>query len=250
MKTTTNCIELRVWQLIAVFTLAIACLIGIAPCISYYRTVSCDTTYIETPSKSEIDFHRRYVRNVDQCDDVPPLCFDTTTSTTIRSTVSTVKVTRPTLTTVSTTQRTTTADPWVNRTRPYNSWRLPTFAKPIDYTLRIACPDCYTLVLQNTSAIIFNGQVTIRINILNTTDYLVLHAKNLNIVQAKLVNSSFNPAIITYLPDVEMIHLSFVPGIIQEGEIDLMIDYTGIINQQDQTGFYRELFWKPIGQIS
>lgn len=260
MKTTTNSIELKVWQLLAIATLAISCLISLQSLLSHYQTISCDTTYTEILSETEIDFHRRYIRNVDQCDDIPPMCIVTTTSTstststtvstTVRSTVSTVAVTRPTLTTVSTTQRTTTADPWVNRTRPYDSWRLPIFAKPLDYKLRVACLDCFTLVSENVSAIIFNGQVIIHIDISNQTDYLVLHAKNLNIIQAKLTNTSFDPANITYLSDDDMIYLSFAPATIPKGEIDLVIDYTGVINQQDQTGFYRELFWKSAGQIS
>ncbi|UJR37821.1 hypothetical protein I4U23_030511 [Adineta vaga] len=34
------------------------------------------------------------------------------------------------------------------------------------------------------------------------------------------------------------------------GSITLEIDYTGTVNQRDQTGFYREVFWKSIGEIS
>jgi hypothetical protein len=153
------------------------------------------------------------------------------------------------ITTFSTTPRTTTPDPWTNLTRPYNSWRLPTFAKPIDYTLLIACPYCFTST-SNLSTITFNGQVTIRINILNATDYLVLHAKNLNLIQANITSGTTSTATITYLPEFEMIYLFFGPSTIPLGEITLLIDYTGEVNQQDQTGFYREIFRTSNGGFS
>jgi hypothetical protein len=270
MKTTTKHtnreIELAVWQLFAIIIAAIACLFAIVPFISRYQSNKCDTIYIENAvehasSNSEIssDYHRRHVREVDlrdQCDVIPPLCSATTTTAsstsaiTTRTTVSTVLVTRPVITTFPTSPRTTTPDPWANLTRPYNSWRLPTFAKPIHYTLHISCPDCFTLI-PDLSTITFNGQVSIHINILNSTQYLILHAKNLNITQANLTSAGGTSlATITYLPEYEMIYLFFGPSTIDIGEVTLLIDYTGIINEQDQTGFYRELFWKSIGEIS
>jgi hypothetical protein len=270
MKTTTQhtnyVIELEIWQLFAIIIAAIACLFAIVPLISRYQSSKCDTIYIknatEPPSynsKPLPNYHRRYVREVnprEQCDVIPPMCSATTTTTastpsptTTRTTVSTVSVTRPVITTFPTSPQTTTLDPWANLTRPYNSWRLPTFAKPIDYTLRIACSDCFVLI-SNSSTITFNGQVSIRINILNTTQYLILHAKNLNIIEAKLTNGDNSTANITYLPEYEMIYLYFGPSTLDIGEITLLINYTGIINEQDQTGFYREIFWKSIGEIS
>jgi len=283
-KHTNKAIELTVWQLFAIIIAAIACLLAIIPLISRYQSNQCATIFIEDtlePPSSNLelssDYHRRYVRDVnlrEQCDIVPPMCSATTTiistsataptstsataptttstiapTTTTRTTVSTVSVTRPIITTFSTTPRTTTPDPWANLTRPYNSWRLPTFAKPIDYTLSIACSDCFTST-SDLSTITFNGQVTIRINILNNTDNLVLHAKNLNITEAKITSGGTGIANITYLPDDDMIYLQFGPSPIVIGEISLLIDYTGLINQQDQTGFYRELFWKSTGEIS
>jgi hypothetical protein len=261
-------IQLAVWQFMAVIIAAIACLFAIVPLTARYRSKTCDVIYAEKAVKSltnnsetSSDFHARYVRDIaprDECGIIPPMCSATTTLTpastttsgrTTRTTVSTVSVTRPEITNFPTTTRTTTPDPWVNTTRPYNSWRLPTFAKPIDYTLRIACPDCFTS-LTDTSAITFNGQVIIRINVTNTTDYLVLHAKNLNITQASLISGSTGTATITYLPEFEMIYLSFNSSTIAIGEITLQIDYTGQINQQDQTGFYRELFWKSNSELS
>jgi hypothetical protein len=92
--------------------------------------------------------------------------------------------------------------------------------------------------------------VAIRINILNATDYLVLHAKNLNIIQANITSGTTSTATITYLPEFEMIYLFFGPSTIPPGEITLLIDYTGEINQQDQTGFYREIFRTSNGGFS
>jgi len=261
MKTTTKhtnkAFELAIWQLFAIIIAAIACLVAIVPIISRYRSNQCDTIYIESPfeplssySESSPDYRKRSIRDVslrDQCDIVPPMCSATTTTT--RTTVSTVSVTRPVITNFPTSPRTTTPDPWANLTRPYDSWRLPTFAKPIDYTLHIACPDCFILI-SNLSTILFNGQVSIRINISSPTEYLILHAKNLNIIEAKLTSGGTGTANITYLPEYEMIYLYFGPSTISIGEITLLIDYTGTINEQDQTGFYRELFWKSIGEIS
>jgi len=273
MKTTTKhtnkAIELEIWQLFAIIIAAIACLIAIVPIISRYRSNKCDTRYIENAieppslhSEPLLDHHKRNIRDVslrEQCDVIPPMCSATTTvttdsttsaaTTTTRTTVSTVSVTRPLITNFPTSPRTTTPDPWANFTRPYDSWRLPTFAKPIDYTLHIACPDCFILI-SNLTTIKFNGQVSIRINISSTTEYLILHAKNLNIIEAKLINGGTGIANITYLPEYEMIYLFFGSSIISIGEITLLIDYTGTINEQDQKGFYRELFWKSIGEIS
>jgi len=257
---TNQTIELAIWQLFAILIAAIACLFTVVPFISQYRSIKCDIIYKENPVESlsyNSNFHKRYVREInprDQCDVIPPMCLVTPTTTissttTTRTTVSTVSVTRPVITNFPTTSRTTTPDPWANLTRPYNSWRLPTFAIPIDYTLLIACPDCFTFT-SDLSTISFNGQVSIRINILNATQYLILHAKNLNITEAKLSSDGTGIATITYLPEYEMIYLNFGPSTIASGEITLLIDYTGIINEQDQTGFYRELFWKSIGEIS
>jgi hypothetical protein len=265
MKTTTKrknqIIEIAIWQFFAIIIAAIACLFAVTLSISQYRPTKCDTIYEENAieplsyySESLPDFHERYVREInprDQCDVIPPMCPTTTTtsSTTTRTTVNTVSVTRPVITTIPTTSKPTTPDPWANLTRPYNSWRLPTFAIPIDYTLSIACPDCFTFT-SDLSTITFNGQVSIRINISNETQYLILHAKNLNITQAKLPSIGEEMANIIYLPEYEMIYLNFSPLTIPVGEIILLINYTGIINEQDQTGFYRELFWKSIGEIS
>jgi hypothetical protein len=261
-KHTNAEIELAVWQLFAIIIAAIACLFAIVPLISRYRSNQCDTIVIEnTLEPPADDYHARYVRDVhprEQCDVIPPVCSVTTTGTTVstiapvtttRSTVSTVLVTRPIITPLTTTQRTTTPDPWANVTRPYNSWRLPPFAKPIDYTLNIACSNCYNST-SDLSAITFDGQVNIGISILNPTDFLVLHAKNLNITQASITSGGTGTAIITYLQDDEMVYLYFGPATIAVGEINLQIDYTGLINQKDQTGFYRELFWKSTGDIS
>ena len=268
IQRTNNGIELAIWQLCAVIVAAVACLFAIAPLISRYRLNKCDVIYIENAVKplsdqSEIpsDYHGRYVRDVnprDQCGIIPPMCSATTVistastaspATTARTTVSTVSVTRPVITTYSTPGRTTTPNPWANLTRPYDSWRLPTFAKPVDYTLRITCPDCFTLI-STSPTISFTGQVTIRINILNDTQNLVLHAKGLNIQQAGLINGSTDIATVTYLPEFEMIYLLFGSTTLTVGEITLQINYTGQVNQKDQTGLYREEFWKSSGEIS
>lgn len=252
-------IDLAIWQLFAILILALACLFAVIPIVSQYRSIKCDVIYKENTIESSSynsDFHKRYIREInprEQCDVTPPMCPTTTTlttstTTTTRTTVSTVSVTRPVITNFPTTPQTTTPDPWVNLTRPYNSWRLPTFAVPMDYTLHISCPDCFSSQA-NLSPITFNGQVSIRINILTSTEYLILHAKNLNITVARLSNGT-DVATVTYLPEYEMIYLYFGPTMISVGEIILLIDYTGLINEQDQTGFYREFFWKSNGELS
>ncbi|CAF0756114.1 unnamed protein product [Adineta steineri] len=265
-KRTNNEVELALWQLFALIMAALACLVAMAPLISRYRAVKCDIIYVDNTNQpqsnnSEIltDYRRRYVRDVDdraQCGVIPPMCIATTTVstmptaspiTTTRSTQSTVSVTRPVITTNPTTPRTTTPDPWANLTKPYDSWRLPTFAVPIDYTLRVSCPDCFNLTSPQ-STITFNGQVSIRINIVTATTFLVLHAKNLNITEAQLTAVGTGAATVTYLPEYEMIYLSF-PSIIAVGEVTLQIVYNGKINERDQTGFYREQFWKSIDEI-
>jgi hypothetical protein len=268
-KNTNKGIELPVWQLLTLIVAGIACLFATAPFISRYRSSKCDIIYIDNPikppsynnSEAPLDSHPRYVREValrDQCGIIPPLCSATPTAPTVsstipvittRTTLSPATVTRPVITTFPTSPRTTTPDPWVNITRPYNSWRLPVFATPISYTLSLACPNCFTLI-SDSSTITFNGQVTIRMNIQNPTQYLVLHAKNLNITQAILTNGAIGTATITYLPEFEMVYLFFGPSNLTTGEKTIQIGYTGIINQQDQTGFYRETFWKSLGELS
>lgn len=260
-KSTNKVIEISVWQFLAIIIASIACLIAIIPLVSRYRSNQCSITHVNnapelplTDSSFSPKDRRRYVRNIhsrEQCDVVPPLCNVTTTppQTTTRTTVSTVLVTRPTIAPFTTTPRTTTPDPWVNLTRPYNSSRLPIFAKPIDYALRIDCPDCFAPI-SGSSVLLFIGQLTIRISIATATEYLVLHARNLNITQARIIAGGTDTANITYIPEYEMIYLSFAPSTITVGEISLLIDYTGIVNEQDQIGFYRELFWKSTGDIS
>ncbi|CAF2517007.1 unnamed protein product [Rotaria sp. Silwood2] len=267
MKHTNREIELSIWQLYALIIAAIVCLFAIAPFIFRYRSNKCDIKKIETVvepqsynSDVSSDYHRRYVRDVsnrDQCNIVPPMCSSATTMApgttasikTTRSTVSTVSVTRPIITNFPTSPLTTTLDPWANLSRPYDSWRLPSFAKPIDYTLHFICPYCYTWS-ESMPITTFNGKVSIRIKILNETQFLVLHAKNLNITEAKLIDGIENIANITYLPEYEMVHLHFGSTPISVGDITLQIDYTGEINEEDNTGFYREWFWKTIGELS
>ncbi|CAF1062451.1 unnamed protein product [Adineta ricciae] len=267
-KHTTNQIEFKIWQFLALIIAASACVIALGPLTLQYRSTKCDVIYIEkvvTPPKSNTsqttsNSHRRYVRDInrqEQCPAIPPMCSATSTVPTIptaspvsttRSTPSTPKVTRPVITTYPTTQRTTTPDPWANTTRPYSSWRLPPFATPTDYTLNIACPDCFAL-FSNLTSITFTGRVTISINLSQQTNFLVLHSKNLNITEAKLTGAGSNAATVTYLSDTDMVYLLF-PAQIPVGSITLEITYTGKINERDQTGFYRELFWKSVGEIS
>ncbi|CAF4185939.1 unnamed protein product, partial [Rotaria magnacalcarata] len=84
----------------------------------------------------------------------------------------------------------------------------------------------------------------------NATTFLVLHAKNLNITEAKLTSSGGGMATVTYLPEYEMVYLDFFASPIAVGEVTLEIDYIGVLNERDNTGFYREFFWKAIGEIS
>lgn len=272
-KQRVKAIELSLWQLAALIVAAFACICAIIPLIARYRSYECAVSSYAMVPRSEfplddgpnvtLDRHPRYVREVDtaaadQCGVIPPMCLPTTTvstgsppttTTTRRSSVSTVSVTRPVITTFITTARTTTPNPWANTTRPYDSWRLPAFATPVSYTLSLSCPVCFQL-LTYPPMIPFNGQLTIRINIINPTDFLVLHAKNLNITQASITSGGAGTAVVTYLPEFEMIHLNFGPATLAVGEITLQITYTGYINQQDQTGFYREVFWRSVGDLS
>ena len=264
-------IELSLWQLAALIVAAFACICAIVPLIARYRSYECALSYSMVP-RGELplddgpdvilNHHPRYVREVDtaadQCGVIPPMCLPTTTvstgspassTTTRRSSVSTVSVTRPVITPFTTPARTTTPNPWANTTRPYDSWRLPAFATPVSYALSLSCPICFEL-LTYPPMIPFDGQLTIRINIINATDFLVLHAKNLNITQASITSGGAGTAVVTYLPEFEMIHLNFRPATLAVGEITLQITYTGYINQQDQTGFYREVFWRSVGDLS
>ena len=262
-----NGIEVSVWQLVAILVAAIGCLFALVPLVSQYRSSQCKVILVKdtiVPPAGDADAplndHRRYVRQApaDQCSVVPPMCpaittaatgSSTVSTTTRRSTVSTVSATRPVITAATTTRRTTTPNPWANTTRPYDSWRLPSFAVPIDYTLRLSCPDCFTLV-SAPATMLFYGQLTMRINVLAPTSFLVLHAKNLNIARPTVTSGGPSPVNMTYLPEFEMVHLSFGASALPAGVHSIQINYTGLINQQDQTGFYRDTFWKSLGESS
>ena len=97
---------------------------------------------------------------------------------------------------------------------------------------------------------LFYGQLTMRINVLAPTSFLVLHAKNLNIARPTVTSGGPSPVNMTYLPEFEMIHLSFGATPLPAGQHSIQINYTGLINQQDQTGFYRDTFWKSLGESS
>ncbi|CAF3827275.1 unnamed protein product [Rotaria magnacalcarata] len=261
MKYTNKDIELSLWQCFAVVLIAIACLFAIAPLVVRNRSNKCVIVQVEDSIKPQSqnveassDNHRRYGRDVssnDQCSIIPPMCNVPTTMTTktTRTPVSTVSVTRPVITSFDTSPRPTTPDPWANISRPYNSWRLPNFAKPIDYKLHISCPHCYAWI-DELPVTFFYGKLSIRIDVTNATTFLVLHAKNLNITEAKLTSSGGGMATVTYLPEYEMVYLDFFASPIAVGEVTLEIDYRGVLNEQDNTGFYREFFWKAIGEIS
>ncbi|CAM4813065.1 unnamed protein product [Rotaria magnacalcarata] len=261
MKYTNKDIELSLWQCFAVVLIAIACLFAIAPLVVRNRSNKCVIVQVEDSIKPQSqnveassDNHRRYGRDVssnDQCSIIPPMCNVPTTMTTktTRTPVSTVSVTRPVITSFDTSPRPTTPDPWANISRPYNSWRLPNFAKPIDYKLHISCPHCYAWI-DELPVTFFYGKLSIRIDVTNATTFLVLHAKNLNITEAKLTSSGGGMATVTYLPEYEMVYLDFFASPIAVGEVTLEIDYIGVLNERDNTGFYREFFWKAIGEIS
>lgn len=268
MKHSSREIELSLWQCLAIILAIMVGLLAMAPYIGLYRTKKCATLtnekIIEHQSQktdASFDDHRRYVRDVnapDQCSVVPPQCSATTTlttqstastTTTTRSTVSTASITRPIITSYPTQPPVTTPDPWANISRPHNSWRLPTYAKPIDYQLSLNCPLCYQWI-DNLPATLFYGKVSINIDILTATQSLVLHAKNLNITVATLVTGTPRTATVTYLPEFEMIYLDFGLPQIAVGPVTVEIEYTGVLNERDNTGFYREYFWKSVGELS
>ena len=264
-------IEVPVWQLIAIGLGIAVCVVTLIPLVFKYRQQEyqdIDPFVVPSSNSDDVDqklyqhqeIRKRYARQVtsDQCGFVPPMCPATTAGTaspmtttmTTRPPVTTVSITRPMITNPTTTPRTTTPDPWFNTTRPYNSWRLPNFAIPLSYTLRLSCPDCFDSNSDMTN-IPFMGHLQIRFRLIAETEYLILHAKGLKIQQAQIVNPEpISTSSITELPEFEMIHLNFAPEKLPMGEHTLEIIYQGQVNTQDQTGFYREVFWKSVGVLS
>lgn len=260
----SNSIEFSLWQFFALLIGATACLCSLFPLITQYRVYRCDDLSLvkvsETNLPTEIVSHVRHVRQVsaDQCSNViPPMCLATTTpsttttirTTTKRSTPAVATPTRPVITNFPTNPPTTTADPWASSPRPYNSWLLPAFAKPKSYSLTFSCPECFNLI-NASSTISFDGQVSIKIDVLSPTNFLVLHAKNLNISTVTISPAGPGSPTITTIPEFEMIHLNFTSGTIPNGEVTLDLTFKGEINQQEQTGFYRETFWTSPEQTS
>ncbi|CAF0843285.1 unnamed protein product [Didymodactylos carnosus] len=252
-KRKQNGIELAAWQIAAIFILSIACLIGITIPVSRQKRINCESSSYFT---SNSDLPRpRHVRQ-GQCPADLPVCSTAPTPTggtgstvsivttsTAQPTTTTARNTLPPITKPPTVPPSTTSNPWINMTRPHNSIRLPTVARPISYDIHISCPQCWNATISTTD-IQFSGRTTIEVSIITQTSSLIFHAKDL-IIKSILINGT-NPLNTINIPEFEMIYLNLTNTLLAGQRITLDITYDGRVNRYDQSGFYLEFFYTGI----
>lgn len=110
---------------------------------------------------------------------------------------------------------------------------LPTNVKPLAYDIALT-PD------KDLST--FKGKVNILLNILESTNSIILHSKELDIKQVNLVINKKNIKAFDVQIDKENEKILIKFGDkLDIGEANLFIDYDGVINNQ-MTGFYRSSY--------
>ena len=122
-----------------------------------------------------------------------------------------------------------------------HNWRLPKNSIPIRYDLNLKS----TI---HTSSLVVDGVVNIRVKIIEKTDKLTLHARNLNIDQILLFNADSRAEIgvvrfSLYAP-TDMLTIYLTEEIEADKELFIMVDYNFEMNNQaDMTGFYRTSYF-------
>ncbi|RWS18206.1 hypothetical protein B4U80_09599, partial [Leptotrombidium deliense] len=98
-------------------------------------------------------------------------------------------------------------------------------------------PTHYTLTIrQDLERLIFEGEVVIHVVSKSRTRFIKLHAKNLTVISAKLVNSNNEIEDIMYCKTEETVAFKFEKDII--GRVKLKILYDGFISDHHLNGLY------------
>ncbi|XP_049292745.1 aminopeptidase N-like [Anopheles funestus] len=123
--------------------------------------------------------------------------------------------------------------------RAFDSFRLPNSTVPTHYTLRLDT-DVHRGVFEYT------GNVQIRINVVESTNQIVLHSLRNEISKLQLRNSAgLNVAVKNHEFDEEKEFLVINVGTTLQansGTYTLEIDFTNSIDRTDQAGFYRSSY--------
>lgn len=115
--------------------------------------------------------------------------------------------------------------------------RLPKTSKPIAYEVNLK-----TAVHNGSRA--FEGNVVIKLVIVEATDTLIVHSKSLKINDLVLLDSSDKEIALTYteLPTRQFINIEIIRRVLNPNEqYTLKVSYTGFLNT-DTSGFYRSSY--------
>lgn len=115
--------------------------------------------------------------------------------------------------------------------------RLPKTSKPISYEINLK-----TAV--HTGSFAFDGNVVIKLAIVEATDSLTIHSKRLKINELVLLDSSDKevPLTFTVVPTKDFINIEIIRRILNKNEeYTLKISYAGFLNRET-SGFYRSSY--------
>jgi len=122
-------------------------------------------------------------------------------------------------------------------------YRLPTFVKPISYTIN----------LKNSwvdDDFAFSGETNIRAKVINPTDNITLHVGNLKIIRnsVSVLNQTVEIKNRTYDKVTEKYTFKLVKTLDKDTIVDIFFNYTGNLSD-NMAGFYRSLYVDQKGQI-
>ncbi|XP_052805071.1 endoplasmic reticulum aminopeptidase 1-like isoform X2 [Mya arenaria] len=126
---------------------------------------------------------------------------------------------------------------------PYHNIRLPLFIMPTHYKLHIH---------PNISDSDFSGRIIVSCNVLRDSDFIVIHAKELTIVETKVHDegdANRNIAVEKWLEytENEQIYIKLMEHVKKESKITLEMSYRGELKSQLH-GFYRSTYTTLSGE--
>ncbi|CAJ0950366.1 unnamed protein product [Ranitomeya imitator] len=114
---------------------------------------------------------------------------------------------------------------------PWTKSRLPTYIKPLEYDITL---------FPNLTTLTFSGKVNIKLNIIGTTNAIVLHSSGLHDIQANVIlpgGSVHNLSVLEY-PTFEMIAMVLPETLTKGAEYLLSIEYQANLSSS-YYGFYK-----------
>lgn len=155
--------------------------------------------------------------------------------TTAKPEITTSATTRSTVSTIAKTSK-TSSQPH-SRTNPYwNKLRLPTIVTPRSYVIELDV---------DMTTDVYNGTVSIDINVVNETNFVVLHAVDLNVTEVKLVHKQSMDHIDVngtfFYPTYELFILETSRRLVKGENYKIVISYSGHL-RNDLNGFYKSFY--------